>query len=403
MISEKTLELNITHEILSLGNYFDYLLRCSAQPPWFAPPHDWFWQWQHFSFNRPAFATGLSLADEKRQGWDVRIDFDGSGSQPSRALFIQFKAGKHRGFSKDIASEFYGSRSSLAPFCQFGLNNNGSKNQHIVLRAIASAPHFMGAVVYAFPRIPNAGALKACVGRLIHVTSFACLTDIDALAATNGVVISVGHEHKYNTSYNHPLVEELCSEPTSLDSLPDVAAEIVGDILTAQIYRFMKDAQRWTLSSSERNLAMGIAGKVAFQMFDLELAKYFAVSGKDFEQALQTELNPYQHEALDNVVTAHNAFEEAYRRNLDGLYLSGTLRQQSARAEMFKAVAARLGLYRRLFGSGEWVGKEIPAPESKRAVTIPPYGLMVSLVELVDIVTEDKMSQGLKSISYQAF
>lgn len=403
MISEKTLELNITHEILSLGGLFDYMLKCATQPPWLALPHDWFWQWERFSLNRPIFATGLSLSDEKRQGWDVRIDFDGTGNQPTRALFLQFKAGKHRQFSRDIASEFHGSRSFQSPFCQFGLNNNSSKNQHVVLRGISNVPNFAGAVAYAFPRIPNATALKACAGRLIHVTSFVSIPDIDALAAQGGVVIEVGHEHKYNTSYNPPLVEEICSEPTSLESLPDCTAEVVGDILTAQVYRSMTDIQRWALGASSERFEIGKAGKQTFHLFALEVARYFAISPQVFEQVMEIPLSRPQSEALEYTIKMHDFFEGDYFRAMDRLYTFGSLRPQAGRAELFTAVISRLKTYRRLLESGDWIGAQIPDLECKRAVVIPPGGLDIPLGRLRDFVSEDQLSLSLRSISYLAF
>ena len=54
-------------------------------------------------------AVGLTLQEEKRKGWDVRIQFPSGPSCPKHALFLQFKAGEHKNYSKHKGSCFFGS------------------------------------------------------------------------------------------------------------------------------------------------------------------------------------------------------------------------------------------------------------------------------------------------------
>src|SRR5215216_2726947 len=94
-LTEKTLELNVTHEILSQADQLQSLFIALVRARRF--------QWSGFlpplPRHTPTAAIGLSLDDESRRGWDVRIDLPHPYFE-QRCIFVQYKLGKHLSYSK---------------------------------------------------------------------------------------------------------------------------------------------------------------------------------------------------------------------------------------------------------------------------------------------------------------
>lgn len=90
-INEKTFELNITYELLSLSKSFIWYL-----------DHYFFLDFPHprcrniiskFLRERTIFASGLTQQEEKENGFDVTINYRHPSGQEGRIMFLQYKAG----------------------------------------------------------------------------------------------------------------------------------------------------------------------------------------------------------------------------------------------------------------------------------------------------------------------
>jgi hypothetical protein len=399
MISEKTLELNITHEILSLADHFNYLLRYAATIPWSPPLPDWYWLWEEVGWQKPSYATGLTLTDENRQGWDVRIEFPATSVSPSYALFLQFKAGRHKNYSLRPGSAFRGSRSSRRPHCQFGINNNSDRNQHILLRALASQPNLRGAVAYAFPRIPNAATFKAAQGHLIHLTSFVTVADLDNQATANGLSISSGTEHKFHTSYTNPFTQEMCSEPAGLENLSDSTGRIVAEIITSRVYRALVEAKQHRFP--RLFTAYHDGWNNLLEVLQVQIANYLGVDSEMFSRITKQEPNDHTARILNAGVQGYKDFEQKF------LQLAGIrdahLRSPEARAEIFNQVVTQLRTYREFISKSDWYERPVPKPQVESVLNIHDGSLNLHFRESEAIPSEHALERVLKTISYQAF
>lgn len=223
-ISEKTFELNITHEILAWADHLWHLIGTVLGPrAWVASPPT---------------AVGLTLRDEQRRGWDVRIDLPFSFGN-ARCLFLQYKAPHHRGFTRRVGSSFRGNWKRQRPHCQFGINNNATRDQHILLRALASNPSCRGAVLYGFPRLTTPGAFKRWAGRMTLMTTFLSVHDLDNLAQSNGTVIRRGHSHELRVSYDD-LQREVHSTPLDVSELRSRTAEVLAEFCVVRAWRALE-------------------------------------------------------------------------------------------------------------------------------------------------------------------
>ncbi|MGD0036487.1 MAG: hypothetical protein ABSC53_04250 [Bacteroidota bacterium] len=197
---EKTLELNITHEILSLADSFWWFLQPVSLKRYWRP------HWRFPLMQTPkSYATGLHINLEGKTGggYDVCIKSPTNfqGGNP-RLLFMQFKAGIEQQFNINPQSIFFGDASHPNIHVEFEINSNSNKNQHRLLRELAANAGNGNAVVYVFPRIVNELQLQQNIGNLLKKTSFISINDIDAKATANGVTIDDNNSHKFRTCYN---------------------------------------------------------------------------------------------------------------------------------------------------------------------------------------------------------
>lgn len=234
---EKTLELNITHEILSLADSFWwYLQPVSLKRYW--RPH-----WRFPLMQPPkSFATGLhiNIEGKKGGGYDVCINSPANfqGGKP-RLLFIQFKAGVEKSFNSNSKSIFYGSASKPKVHVEFDINSNKKKNQHKLLQELASKAGNKDAVVYVFPRIVNNTQLEQNIGSLLRKTSFISIADINAKATKNGITIDDGNTHNFRTCYNNYDRNEINLLLLLLGKF-EKPGGLLGEILCVRMYRALQ-------------------------------------------------------------------------------------------------------------------------------------------------------------------
>jgi len=191
---EKSLELNITHELLNLADSWYWFL--TDIPLW----RYWKPKYRLPYLKVPKSTSGgFHITTEGKDdptgesggGFDVRIK-TGLGNH---LLFIQFKKGQLSTKSPDATSEF-----SKAPHEHFVFEINGTTtNQHFTLRKLAAGKgaEIGNAVVYAFPLINDMDELEANAGKLIRKTKFVSVADIDKWADIKKCPFKVGEIHNF--------------------------------------------------------------------------------------------------------------------------------------------------------------------------------------------------------------
>jgi len=198
-LHEKSLELNVTHELLNLCDAFNWHLTNIGLWRYWEPSY------RHFrtQTQKKSIALGLHSSVEGNDdntgnaggGYDVKIK---SGSNDS-VLFIQYKRGEYRTTEPEPnganTSIFTGSESE---HYLFKLNSTAT-NQHFTLRNLSNniTSYNGNAVVYAFPLIKDIDELEENAGRLLNRTKFISISDIDNEANTNGHPFVLGSSHKY--------------------------------------------------------------------------------------------------------------------------------------------------------------------------------------------------------------
>jgi len=209
--------------------------------------HYWRPHWYFPIISNPkSFATGLPINLEGRSGggYDVCINspanFQGGNA---RLLFMQFKAGKEKMYNTDKNSIFFGTRSNPNVHVEFEINNNKNRNQHRLLKECAVKSGNKDAVVYVFPRIVNDIQLKENIGKLIRKTSFISVSDIDAKATENKVVIDDGNTHKFRTCYNDYYKNEV-NFFFFFFGRPRKPGGLLGEIFTIRIFRALQEFKK---------------------------------------------------------------------------------------------------------------------------------------------------------------
>ena len=404
MINEKTLELNLTFEILTVADQLWSLIQfatsaprvmraCHCFRPYRLPPHQ-----------RPPYALGLTLQDEKRQGWDVKIQLPNGPGRPTHALFLQFKQGKHKLYSTKPSSVFRGSRGWKRPFCEFGLNNNSDLSQHIVLRGLASQPSLQGSVAYVFPRVPNAQTFKACLGRLLHVTSSHTVSEIDAEAASKGIIVSKGKAHTFRTSYTSPFDTELNSDPQIIELGDGKEDNLFSDIVGIRIHRALTDWQGMLRETWHTVDFEQVNWPELFRTFQVEVGRYLAISPSSFSELTHEDLPGEDIEALANSFHEFMEFEGQFRERIGSQLNYGSdvaLFPEAKRNRVMAVTAKRLLPYRRLLASPDWLREPIPLPETSYAVPIDGE-TRFDLARLQDEISQEELSRSLRHVSFQA-
>ena len=232
---EKTLELNITHEILSLADSFWWYLQPISLKKYWRP------NWRFPLIPQPkSFATGLhiNLEGQKGGGYDVCIHSPSSfvGGKP-RLLFMQFKAGINNDGVNDPKSIFSLKKSNPNKHIEFTLNDNRAKlKQHQLLHTLAKKIGNENAAVYVFPQMVDEIQLSQNIGQLLRRTLFVSIADIEGKALSNGVSLLDGNPHKFRLCYNNLFKSEV-NLLLFLFGRPTFPGSILGEIFAIRVFR----------------------------------------------------------------------------------------------------------------------------------------------------------------------
>lgn len=277
---EKTLELNITHELLNLADSYFWFLKDIPLWDYWRPAH------RLPFFNVPkSTAGGFHITTEGKDdptgnaggGFDVRIK-SGSGGH---LLFIQYKKGDLQTSSPDPKSEF-----NTAPHEHFKFKiNSTSTNQHFVLRNLANGIGGSkgNAVVYAFPLIEDMADLEANAGNLIRRTKFVSVADIDKQAKrqTPKVSFKKNKEHNFRVGkfdMNRCEVNYFFFFFGGIDRTPEIIADIIGVKVQEALESFLKSIENNDRQSDAYKDFIAFQLRESFIRYLRYLLHYFEVS-----------------------------------------------------------------------------------------------------------------------------
>lgn len=211
-LHEKSLELNITHELLNLADSFNWHLSNITLWRYWEP------SFTHFRMSgyKKSTAYGLHSNTEGRDdntgeaggGYDVKVK---SGKNDS-VLFIQYKLGKYS--TKKPRANRDGNKSifqgNAVNHFRFELNSTES-NQHFTLRRLSEniTQQNGNSVVYAFPLIKDIEDLENNNGKIIRRTKFISITDIDLEAQKSNMPFQMDTAHNYRISANNMDISEI--------------------------------------------------------------------------------------------------------------------------------------------------------------------------------------------------
>lgn len=280
---EKSLELNITHELLNLADSFYWFLtdiplwrywRPRYRLPFLKYPKSTSGGF-HITMEGKSDPTGLAGG-----GYDVRIKSGNGG----HLLFIQYKKGELFTVSPDPQSEF-----AKSPHEHFKFQiNSTSTDQHFVLRELASGIGSKqgNAVVYAFPLIADMKELEDNSGRLVRKTKFISINDLDEQAVKNNVTFTKGQEHNFRVGRydsNRCEVNYYYYYYDGPDQSPNVIADIIAIGFQKHITQYMKSIQKNMLEYELSNKLLSFGLQQAFVQYIRYLFHYFEMSPKRLE------------------------------------------------------------------------------------------------------------------------
>ncbi|TGL63769.1 hypothetical protein EHQ58_00990 [Leptospira ognonensis] len=277
---EKSIELNITHELLNLSDSWYWFL--TDTPLW----RYWKPRYKLPFFKYPKSTSGgFHITTEGKNdptgnaggGYDVRIK-SGSGGH---LLFIQYKKGdlvKNSPSPKSIFENF--------PHEHYVFKiNSTTTNQHFLLKNLSNSEgsKLGNAVVYALPLIENMQELEENAGRLLAKTKFISVLDIDKQASEQNppITIEKDKEHKVRidkSDMNRCEVNNTFFRFTKEDR----SKEILTDIIALRFEKILKQLLLYinsiynSYNLDRNNLQYGILQ--SFIQYQRYLLHYFEVS-----------------------------------------------------------------------------------------------------------------------------
>lgn len=313
---------------------------------------------------KPPSVIGLTLTEETRHGYDVRLEIPSGILGRPRVFFIQYKLAHHSNFSTKAGSLFKGHNRSPRPHCLFGINNNSTRDQHIKLRAIANNPIHRNSVFYALPRIPTTSAFCAWVGRLSHLTTWLRVDEIDFIARNQGIIIQKGQSHKLAVSYNG-FFKEIRSDPLNISGINDVTPEYVAEFTSIRLFRILLSFQ--SLLKEYQSKRVHIDWNELFREYLINHARYWSVNSDYFGRIRQDYIILNQEEKRHiekehkNYLNFYYSYlqESGFMQGLvDDIFEADNARREKIVSHLFEA----LWPYYQFLSNDEWIHKTIPEP-----------------------------------------
>lgn len=345
-LTEKTLELNVTHELLALGQGIWHVLWAAG--PWSLPGAS--------VIGPPIYAAGLSLQDELEHGWDVSLDLPPMGATAARVAFLQFKMGKRRRYSRYSGSVFVSPSTPDTEHVLFGINNNSEKNQHSRLRGTGQAAGVPESAIYALPLFTDEAEVRRSLGGLLANTVFFSVPDVDL--ATHHDPIVDGTKREVAISKKDPTIREFRSVPVPFEAR-EIGGQLIGEIAAVRLHRALSMLRPDLFTSLDygRTVGRGVANEIAQFLTD-----FVGVDTPTAEDAFTREMR--QPRARFTPASADGDFRGISR--------------EMRNKRIFDVASAVSPLLTRL-DSGEWQDEARQAVETKLLATASPDGLRLNL------------------------
>ena len=295
-INEKTFELNITSELLTLSKSFLwYLDQCPICHLYTRR------EWMDFLKQSTVFAVGLTQEQENDPsigGYDVSINYTSPEGEEKRLMFLQFKAGKRKKYSTKTESLFHKQKArskGITPeHISFTFNDAAKGAQHSTLRNLANniAEQSLS-VMYVFPRITEKSDFINKVGSLIENTSFIPVIKLDeqAFNQTPRVTIMDSKPHKYRTSYDG-LTSEVNFFFFNFFYDVSIISELLSELICIQIERLSK--------------------KIVLQN-ESNFFEYLNIIATSIDEFIKTELKQFP--SNDNIIEKVNSYIEVVKKD----------------------------------------------------------------------------------------
>lgn len=220
-LNETTLETNIVSEIATLfrcpiGGSYPSRLR-------------WFFDIPHSlstgGSNKKVKIYRLTPPEEYHGGgWDSKVVIP-NGNGTNRAVFIQFKAGKHSDGNNIPNSIFNVSLQNPNKHAEFTFNDNSDNTQHQTLKnlhnELVSKRFPSKSVLYGFPRVTDLDTFDKLEEDLLLHTTFLSISEMDAKAGANSANLYDGNVHHFRTCYFDETKREISSNPFSIGKAED--------------------------------------------------------------------------------------------------------------------------------------------------------------------------------------
>lgn len=216
-LNESTLETNIVSEICALFNYSNGV-GYSARLNWiFGIPHTM----HSIPRKRKAKIYRLTPIEEHDGGgWDSKLVIP-SGNNSSRAVFIQFKAGKNNNGNNIPSSIFNINIKNPNKHVEFKFNDNSDNSQHQTLKNLQDTLISKGlpakSVLYGFPRITDLNTFDNLEEELLLHTTFLTLSEIETNAKAKKINLNDGNPHYFRACYFDEKKREISSDPFQLN------------------------------------------------------------------------------------------------------------------------------------------------------------------------------------------
>lgn len=236
-LNESTLETNIASEIASIFNStfnFGYSRRLRSILGFRRINID-------ALRSRKTKLYRLTPIEENRGGgWDTKISIP-VGNNGQRAIFIQFKSGRHSDGNTISNSVFSLNKKNPNSHAEFKFNDNANNNQHFTLKKLSDSINTQGlssdSVMYAFPRITDLEKFDKLEEDLLLHTTFLTIPEIDRESTINQVNLYDGKEHYFRTSYHDENKREVSSVPFLL-SEENKSQSVIYEIILTKICRY---------------------------------------------------------------------------------------------------------------------------------------------------------------------
>jgi hypothetical protein len=290
-LNESTLETNIVGEISALFRFPDRI----------SYPSRLGWYLDVLRHTTPSQGKRVKMyrltpfEEYEGGGWDSRIDIPaGNGTQ--RAVFIQFKAGKHSEGNEIPGSIFNIEHRNPNKHVAFTFNDNSDNTQHETLKNLRDECVKLGlpskSVLYGFPRITDLDDFEKLEDDLLMHTTFLSLSEMDSNAKSKGVNLYDRQEHHFRTCYFDETRREISSKPFTMVP-PEVPSSFLYEILLVHYARWRNQfPEELSIESLNEEYYLFLADFLKINPFELHEFRHFP----RFPPSIERELKIYYKE-----------------------------------------------------------------------------------------------------------